>query len=271
MPVFLFSAAAARIEVHGHRGARAVLPENTLPAFEHAIAAGADAVELDVVVTKDNVPVVSHDPVLSPAICTGPRERAVVRELTLAELREWDCGSKRNPAFPRQRPVPGARIPTLDEVLALAGRGSFHFNIETKISPRRPEYAPAPEEFARLVLEAIRRHNLEPRVIVQSFDFRVLRAIRRLAPEIRLAALFETDQREFAAIAGEAQADIASPQHRLVTAEKVKAAQAAGISVIAWTANTPEEWDRLIAAQVDGIITDDPDALIGYLKEKRLR
>ncbi len=270
-PVFLLSAVAERIEVHGHRGARAVLPENTVPAFEHAIAAGADAIELDVVVTKDNVPVVSHDPVLDAAICTGPSGRAVVRQLTLAELREWDCGSKKNPAFPKQRPVPGARIPTLDEVLSLAGRGGFRFNIETKVSPRWPEYAPAPEEFARLVLEAIRRHKLEPRVIMQSFDFRVLRAMRRLAPEIRLAALFETDQRDFAAIAREAQAGIASPQHRLLTAEKVQAAHAAGILVVTWTANTPEEWDRLIAAQVDGIITDDPEALIRYLKEKGLR
>ena len=95
-----------RIEVQGHRGARAVLPENTLPAFEHAIGAGADVLELDLAVTRDNVLVASHDPVLNPEICRGPKAGAVIRELTLEELRRYDCGSLRNPQFPRQQPVP---------------------------------------------------------------------------------------------------------------------------------------------------------------------
>jgi glycerophosphoryl diester phosphodiesterase len=263
--------AGSRILVHGHRGARAVLPENTLPAFEHAIRAGADVLELDLAVTEDNVLVVTHDPVLNPAICSGPGTTKVVREMTLSELRQWDCGALRNPAFPRQKPVPGARIPALDEVLDLAERGGFAFNIEMKSSPEKPEYTPAPEEFARLVLEAVRRHGLERRVIVQSFDFRTLDAMRRLAPEIRLAALFERDARDFETIAREAGAGIAAPHYRLVTPAKVQAAHEAGLQVVPWTANTEDVWDRLIAAGVDGIITDDPEALIGYLKEKGQR
>src|SRR6185312_12129838 len=111
---------ARRILVHGHRGARALRPENTIPAFEYAIAAGADALELDLAVTRDNVLVVSHDPVLHPPICTGPRAGAIIRDLTLAELGEWDCGALQNPDFPRQTPIPGTSIPTLDEVLALS-------------------------------------------------------------------------------------------------------------------------------------------------------
>src|SRR6476660_8508521 len=94
-----FSGFGQNIQVHGHRGARAMRPENTLPAFEYAIAAGVDALELDMAVTKDNVLVVSHDPELRAPVCTGPAEKAVLHQLTLAEVRQWDCGAKQNPAF----------------------------------------------------------------------------------------------------------------------------------------------------------------------------
>jgi glycerophosphoryl diester phosphodiesterase len=247
------------------------MPENTIPALEYAIDAGVDALEMDMAVTKDNVVVLSHDPTLHSPICTGPKEGAVIRELTLAEIRHWDCGAKVNPAYPLQSAVPGTRIPTLDEALRLASRGSFDFNLETKLNAARPEYAPPPEEFVRLVLEKIREHKLEKRVILQSFDFRTLVAMKKLAPEIRLSALTERDKREFASIAREAQAGAVSPHYSLVTPEKVAAAHAAGLEVIPWTANTLAEWDRLIAAKVDAIITDDPAELIGHLKKRGLR
>src|SRR5215475_3776339 len=147
----------AQIQVHGHRGARAMRPENTLPAFEYAIAQGVDALELDMAVTRDNVVVVSHDPELRPPVCTGPRDRAVIHELTLAEVRQWDCGAKQNPMFSTQQTVPGTKMPTLEEVFALAPKGKFLFNIETKIFPQRPEVTPPPKEFAQMVLEAIRK------------------------------------------------------------------------------------------------------------------
>lgn len=250
--------AAERIEVHGHRGARAVLPENTLPAFEYAIAQGVDVLELDLGITKDGIVVISHDPYLHAPICAGPQERAVIWESTLAELRQWDCGAVRNPQFPQQQPVPGARIPTLDEVFALASKGTFKFNIETKIDPREPNLTAPPAEFARRVLDAIRKHKLERRVILQSFDFRTLHEMKRLAPEIELSALYSGEPKDFVAIAKEAGAKIVSPEHHLVTPEQVKAAHTAGLQVIPWTANDPADWDRLIAAGVDAIITDDP-------------
>jgi glycerophosphoryl diester phosphodiesterase len=122
------------------------------------------------------------------------------------------------------------------------------------------------------VLEKIREYKLEKRIILQSFDFRTLVAMRKVAPEIRLSALTETDQRDFAAIAAEAgKAEIVSPDYHLVTAAKVAAAHAAGIQVVPWTANTPEIWDALIQARVDAIISDDPAALIAYLKQRGLR
>jgi glycerophosphoryl diester phosphodiesterase len=293
-----------KIGVQGHRGARAMRPENTLPAFEYAISIGADALELDMAVTKDNVLVISHDPILRPPVCTGPAPFAVIHQLTLAQVREWDCGAKQNPEFPTQQTVPGTRMPTLDEVFQLAPKGTFRFNIETKIFPNRttqaaaegmakrmglspgteqgraavaalmsvgPDVTPSPEDFVKLVLETIRKYHLEDRVILQSFDYRTLRAMKKLAPEVLLSALTSDRDRSFVEIAKEAGAQIVSPVYPTVTAAKVRAAHDAGLQVIPWTPNKPEEWDKVIAAQPDAIITDDPAGLIAYLKTSHLR
>lgn len=265
------SAADPKILVHGHRGARALRPENTLPAFEYAIAAGVDVLELDMAVTKDDVVIVSHDLEMNPAICQGPQGKAPIRSLTLEQVKRYDCGTLKHPDFPRQQPVPGARKPTLDEVLALAPRGAFDFNIETKIDARHPELAPEPAAYARLVVDAIRRHHLEKRVIVQSFDFRTLAEVKKLAPEIRLSALYAGLPKDFVKIGQEAGASIISPVHYIVTKKKVRLAHEAGLQVIPWTANKRRQWDKLVNARVDAIITDDPAALIECLKAKGLR
>jgi len=253
------------LQVHGHRGARGVRPENTLPAFEYAVASGVDALELDMAVTKDGQIVISHDPLLHPPVCSGPKPETAIHELTLAEVREWDCGGNPNPAFPRQQPIPGTRMPTLDEVFDLAPKGDFLFNIETKIFADRPRLAPPPEEFVRLVLERVRRRHLEARIILQSFDFRTLHAMKRAAPEIKLAALYEGAPKDFVEIAKESRATIVSPAYPLVTPEQVRAAHAAGVEVLPWTPNKPADWDRLIEAGVDGIITDYPGELLKHL------
>ncbi len=257
--------AADRIEVHGHRGARAMRPENTLPAFEYAIAQGVDALELDTGITKDGVVVVSHDPILHPPVCSGPKPEAMIHELTLQEVKQWDCGLVRNPGFSTQQTVPGTKMPTLDEVLALASKGTFKFNIETKIFADHPEQAPPPAEFVWLVLAVIRQHHLESRVILQSFDFRTLHEMKKQAPEIKLSALYEGPAKSFVEIGAEAGADMVSPFYKLVTPELVEAAHRAGLQVVPWTANEPADWDRLIAAKVDAIISDNPARLIAYL------
>ncbi len=270
--LMIMTDAAPRILVHGHRGARAVLPENTLPAFEYAIAEGADVVELDIWATADNVLVVHHDALINTANCTGPGGERAIRKLTLQQVKQWDCGSKKNPDFPRQQPRPGSRIPTLEEVLALAPRGSFWFNIEMKSQPAKPELQPPAEEYAKLTAAVIRRHRLEQRVIVQSFDFALLRALGKAAPELRRAALYAGLPRDFTDLSHDAgNTPIVSPHFSLATPERVKQAHDAALQVVPWTANTPELWDRLIAARVDAIITDDPKGLIDHLRGKGLR
>jgi glycerophosphoryl diester phosphodiesterase len=265
LAVVMAAEAPRSILVHGHRGARAVRPENTLPAFEYAIAAGVDVLELDMAVTKDNVVVVSHDPLLHGPVCKGPEKEVAIHSLTLKQVKEWECGVG-NPGFPRQQVIPGTRIPTLDEVFALAPKGKFEFNIETKIFADHPELTPSPEDFVKLVLAEVKKHHLESRVMLQSFDFRTLHAMKKIAPEIRRVALYEGTPKDFVEIAKEADVKIVSPQYKLVTPEQVAKAHAAGLLVVPWTADDPADWDRLIAAKVDAIITDDPAALIQHMR-----
>jgi len=306
---FVLSSNAAehprRIEVQGEMGAAGMWPGNTLPAFEYAIQAGADVIEMDMQVTKDNVIVISHDPILHAPYCTGPRPEAVIHDLTLAEVRKWDCGATQFPGMPRQQVIPGTPMPTLDEVFELGASSLVQFNIETKITPRRltleearaivlsladtkpageeldlraraltqqgPEMTPPPEEFARMVLAEIRKYHLESRVILESFDFRTLGAMKKLEPRIQLSALCLGPGLDFVKIGKESGAGIISPLHTFVTREQVRAAHKAGLRVLPWVANDPADWDRLMAAGVDSILTDYPADLIQHLKQRRMR
>lgn len=210
---------------------------------------------------------------IKPEICKGPEGLTrTIRQLTAAETKRFDCGWAPNKDFPAQQALPGTPMPALEEAIAdLAPRGSFHFNVEIKTNPERPELTTSPEELASLVLQQIRKHKIEERVIVQSFDFRTLHALKQLAPEIPRAALWSTKGEGFLEVAKQAgDMPVLSPHLSLVTPENVREAHAAGLKVIPWTANRPEEWQKLIDANVDGIITDNPQALVQYLAERKL-
>lgn len=284
---------AETILVHAHRGGRAARPENTLVSFTYAIEHGADVLELDLAVTRDNILVVSHSPYLTHPVATDPFLAAVyknervcigpavppgtlIHTLTLAELRQYDCGGT-VPGFPQQVAVPHTPIPTFDEVLDLAPRGHFDFNVETKIFPNKPEITPTPEVFAKMVDEAVRRHQLQSRVILQSFDFRTLRAMKAIDPQIRLSALFgqakydgmmglSDPDKSFVHIAQVSGATILSPDQGLVTPEAVAAAHAVHLQVVPYTVNKVEGWKNMADAHVDAIITDDPAGLLMWLR-----
>lgn len=266
----LMASTDRRILVHGHRGARARRPENTLPAFRYAIEQGVDFLELDVAVTKDNALVISHDPLINAAICSGPKTGVPIHTLTLAELNQYDCGAKQNPLFKTQVPVPGTHIPTLDEVFDLSRGTTVQFNVETKIFADKPELTPDPETFTKMILDLVKKHGIEQRVILQSFDPRTLRVMKGLDPSIRRAALFETN-RDWPEVAKEFEATIMSPAYALVTKERVAWSHANHLEVVPWTVNKPEDWQKLADDGVDAIISDDPASLIAWLKEKKLR
>jgi len=192
---------ALAIDIHGHRGARGLMPENTLPAFEVAMDLGVDILEMDTGVTRDGVVVVLHDRTLSPDLArvrgAWIEAETPVHALTHAELHEVDVGrvrpgSRAAQRFPDQLPVDGTPIPTLAEVLTVAaarGPETLRFNIETKISPLAPDETVGPQAFAAAVVADIRQTGMAHRAIVQSFDWRTLVAVKELAPEIQTAHL----------------------------------------------------------------------------------
>jgi glycerophosphoryl diester phosphodiesterase len=291
--------APGTILVHAHRGGRAYRPENTLASFTYGISVGADVLELDLAVTKDNVLVVSHSPYLTQPVAdsTDPRIATVVanerkcegpplppgtyiHSLTLAQIKQYDCGVHTLPAFPHQVAVPHTTIPTFDEVLGLAPGNTVQFNVETKIFPARPEITPTPEAFVALIDKAIKAHHVQSRVILQSFDFRTLVAMRKLDPGIRLSALFGQAQYDammgitdpgktyahIADAAGLTAGDFFSPDQSLVTPAEVQWAHDHNLQVAPYTINTPEGWQKMADARVDAIITDDPAGLLTWLR-----
>jgi len=270
------------VAVHGHRGSRGTVPENTIPAFEAALMAEADVLELDLGITKDNVVIVSHEPKVTPERCLDAEgnklTKAVpIRSLTLAELKKYDCGSLTNPKFSEQIPVPGTPMPTLEEVFDLVKKSGYpaakkvEFNIETKSFPYEPELTPPAAEFARLVVETVKKHGMEARVMVQSFDVRTLKEVKKLAPAIRTSQLTYEELLDIVPALKAAKTDIWSPNYKWITPEAVKEAQAAGIKVAPWTINTKKEWELAIAAGVDAIITDYPAALVEYLQARKAK
>ena len=299
---------AAAFDLQGHRGARGLAPENTLPAFAAALALGVSTLELDTSITKDGVVVVSHDARLNPDITRGTdgrwlnRSTRAVRELTLDDLGHYDVGrikpgSDYSRRFPDQQRMDRVYMPTLAQVFQLArraGNSGVRFNIEIKTSPDRPGDTLAPEDFAKTLLALIEREGMSSRVIIQSFDWRGLKAVQELAPKIPTSYLSAqqrfldniaagkaessawtagvqfSDQGSIPKMVKAAGGAIWSPNYPELSAELVKEAQALGLQVIPWTVNKREDMARLIDWGVDGLITDRPDFLRELMAQKKL-
>lgn len=296
---------SSAFDLQGHRGARGLLPENTLPGFEKAIELGVSTLELDVGVSKDGVVVISHDRALNPEITrdasgaylTAP---VLVNRLTLAELKTFDVG-RIDPAspyakrFPEQQPVDGTRMPALStlfkQVKTLGSK--VRFNIETKISPDQHTDTVSPSVFARKLLDVIREHGMQSRVTVQSFDWRTLQIIHELqrgqGKRVKTSCL--TAQQPWTnnitaavgkkswlgSVKPEQHADVPemvkasgcdtwSPYFGDITQELVKKAQSLGLIVMPWTVNETKDIEAVIQLGVDGLITDYPDRALPILK-----
>ena len=257
-------------DLQGHRGARGLLPENTLVAFERALELGVDTFELDLGLSADGVLVVHHDTHLSPHLArdgegTWISEPIALNAQTFTQLRAYDVGRLRPGSayaqrFPEQQAVDGQRIPALAEVFALSP--TARFNIEIKLDPSRPEATASPEAFVEAVRQAVSEAAVADRVTVQSFDWRPLRA---LAGELSTACLSEDegqDEEAVRALLGEVVAtgcQTWSPQHSLLSGARVAAAHALGLRVVPWTVNEPARGEELRSWGVDGLITDYPD------------
>ncbi|MGI9426060.1 MAG: glycerophosphodiester phosphodiesterase [Hyphomicrobiaceae bacterium] len=288
--------AAVGKELHGHRGARGLAPENTLMSFKKAIDLGADCIETDVGMSRDGDLVLHHDRTLNPDIARSGGEwigqRTAIQSLTMSEIRGFDVGRIRPGTayagrFSRQEPRDGAAIPVLQDLLQMpefSANSDLCLNIEIKTSPHAADETAPPERIADALLKLIREHKLAARVRVQSFDWRNLVHLHKTAPDIALSFLtveqswldnVERSQRGPSAwfAGGDLDAfdgslprlikhlggDYWAPYYRELTAEQVKVAHGLMLKVIVWTVNSRSAMDEMLEMGVDGIITDYPD------------
>ncbi|MFI6515208.1 glycerophosphodiester phosphodiesterase family protein [Spirillospora sp. NPDC050679] len=277
------------VEIHGHRGARGLRPENTLPGFAHALALGVDAVELDVGMTADGAVVLGHDQVLSPVNVADTAPAAAgdplfpyvgraIAELTLAQFRTLDAGVRRplsddDPFVLTQLPLPGTAPATLDEACALLGAApGVRLAVELKTDPGWPDAAV--RRFTEAVADVLAAHGLTPRGRLLAFDWRVLVAAREYAPALGRVALVERKTLvpgtgwlagraplDPAAAALEIGATALSPEHHITTPELVARAHTLALPVAVWTVNDPAEMARFIGHGADAVVTDYPDRL----------
>src|SRR4030095_14888193 len=192
-------------DLQGHRGTRGLAPENTLAAFERALAIGVTTLETDLAVTKDGVIVISHDPHLNPDVVRDPggawlaAKGPTIYSLTYDELSGYDIGRLKPDSayakqFPEQRAADGQRFPTLSQVFAVGKNNAVRFNIETKITPTSGSDTPDAQTVARMVVNAVKDAGMTQRTTVQSFDWRTLVEVKKLAPEIPTSCLTEETQ-----------------------------------------------------------------------------
>lgn len=272
-------------DLQGHRGCRGLMPENTVPAFLKALDLGVTTLELDVVISKDRQVVVSHEPYFNAAFSLKPDGTPVGKDeqkglnlyqMNYADIRRYDVGSNGNPAYPEQQKLKTHK-PLLSEVIEQAeayrsqkNLPAFAYNIEVK--SEESEYnksQPEPAAFCDLVQTILRKQLTPERIIVQSFDFNVLKYWQKQVqagnyPAVRLAALVQNlrgpeknlDELGF-------KPAVYSPYYRLLTRDQLTRLHERDVKVVPWTVNERDDMQRLKAWGVDGLITDYPDRAIG--------
>ena len=273
-----------RFDIQGHRGARGLMPENSIPGFLKAIKLGVTTLEMDVVVTKDSVLVVSHEPYFSNEFCQdtlgnriGNDNGTNLYEMTYAEILKYDCGSIDHPRFPDQRKISTTKSKLIDVLDTVSGFSSqrnsalVNFNIELKTKIATDDiFHPKPHIFSEMVFDLLADLDLLDRTTIQSFDFRTLQYFQKHHPEVKLALLIENnfpwkqniDSLGFGP-------DVYSCNYQLLSRTVVREMQKNNIDVIPWTVNDVTDMKELINWGVDGIITDYPDRLIDLTRSNK--
>jgi glycerophosphoryl diester phosphodiesterase len=288
-------------QIHGHRGARGLYPENTLAAIRAGIDCGCDAIEVDLCVSADNQLVIHHDPILSPRLVRDKTGKWIshgfkVRDLSLAELKNFDVG-RINPEsdyaglYPQQIPVEGARIPVLGELVDLVTsmQSNITYNLELKSTPHDPKTTLQVEEYVELVIEALKYHGIVSRTFLQSFDWRLVMHAKSLLPNLKTGMLTnqQTEGNPLSPIPGypdlwtsgldlsnfdslpgmvkHAGGDVWSCNDLDISRSDVITAHRLELEVYVWTVNSETQMQKMIDYGVDAIITDYPDRLYKIL------
>jgi glycerophosphoryl diester phosphodiesterase len=277
-PPQYFHAQTPTFDWQGHRGARGIMPENTVPAFLKAVDLGVKTLELDIAISADNQLIISHEPWLNHDICSKAdgtpvskeeAESLKIKNMTAEELRQCDCGSRGNPRFPEQKKM-AAYKPTLAEMVNVVKLYCAekklplpHFNIEIKSNPVWDGiFTPSVPDFAKLVVDEIKRLDIKTLSTIQSFDPRALEAVKKLDPSVNLVYLIENEKDLKANLALLSfKPQVYSPYYLLVTKKLVKQCHRKKIKIVPWTVNDTQAMTDLVKMGVDGIITDYPNKI----------
>ncbi|WBL21111.1 glycerophosphodiester phosphodiesterase family protein [Zunongwangia sp. HRR-M8] len=267
-------------DLEGHRGARGLMPENSIPAFKKALDLGVNTLEMDVVITKDKKVLVSHDLWFNRDFCLDSVGKPIaekdsmrfnIYQHTYAEVQKYDCGSIGNPKFPEQEKQHVTK-PLLNDVFNMAENyksektGDFSYNIELKSDPRADNlYHPEPKKFSELVIKTIEDSGIpKERIVLQSFDFRILQYLHENHPEYQLSALvykdgIDTNMKKLGFVPA-----IYSPEYNMLSKESIDSLHQKEMKVIPWTVNDTTAMKQLLEWKVDGIITDYPNRALPF-------
>lgn len=274
-----------QFDLQGHRGARGLVPENTIPSMLKALDYGVNTLELDVVISKDKKVLVSHEPFLNHKICKNAQGETIkeadektynLYQMTYDSIARCDCGSMGNPGYPEQqkmaafKPLLADLIDATEKYAREKGLPAPRYNIETKIEPESDNiYHPEPQEFMELVYQVVKEKGILERTCIQSFDVRTLQVLKKTDEKITIALLvaknpfYENAIQELGF-----KPNVYSPYHLLVTSSLIEYGQKEGIRVIPWTVNDLDTMKKLAQMGVDGIITDYPDRAQGLFEKK---
>ncbi len=270
--------------VYGHRGARGVYPENTLEGFLYAASLGLDGIELDVVISKDNKVVVSHEPWMNPKTCTKPDHSKVsflrrknLYRMNYADIKRYDCGLRGNPDYPHQKKI-AAYKPLLSEVIEQVEVKLKNsalplplYIIEIKSNwITDNELHPPPEDFVKLVMDEIKPFNINSRILIQSFDMRPLNVIHKNYRGFKLGMLVRSPRFIRQRMAALSFVPYTCGSYYKLTSERwVNRIHALGMKSLVWTENEKSDMIHHIKMGVDGIITDYPAKALETVKELR--
>jgi len=284
------------IKIYGHRGARGDLPENTLESFKYLFKNNINAYETDILISKDLIPVITHDFRLDPSFTKDNEgnwitdENMIIFDLSYEELLKFDVGSlnklsRYGRRFVNQKTLENQKIPKLSELLELSSKNKSEnllINLEIKSTPDEENLTPTPEEMVKLVMQEVNKSNLQNKIIISSFDWRTLTEIKNLYPEISRAYLSFQQQAgikikntiynrspwmsylpffekyELPKIIKSQGGKAWHPYHKDITKKLVDISHQEDLPVNVWTVNEEYDMLKMIEHGVDGIMTDYP-------------
>ena len=269
------AAEPSRPLVVAHRGGAALMPENTFPAFDNAVRLGVDLLEFDMQMTVDNQLVISHDGTVNSTFCVAdPGSGAVpgpIRAMLLADVLKFDCGSKHRAIYPAQKAVPGTHMPTPDAFFARYAGSHVQFYGETKM-PGAGEGDVDPVAFTRLIAAVVHKYGLEDRFILQSADYRTIDVMHELNPRIRTCLLYPwLAKADYLELAKEHHATCMLLRLQDADVAEVKRLREAGVMIFSDVVDDAAGWRNYLARGVDALFTNDPAALIAFLKQLNVR